>query len=176
MKTKILSVVLCGAIFLLGYPQTSSAFKTTDQTATKLSEEAAVYTISYAIGGFAETTYFPAFTERDNITATNTLTFEILEDQETPTTTGTAIGIVTSNDLVFENGMYKLPPRRMGRFTLTVLLITDQDTPEADYALKVKKLPFYRMDESQSNGLRSSGLTKGELSYYITDELELNDY
>jgi len=169
---QIIFVGLITAVLVLTPVYETLAYQTTSQLAKRLSEESAVFVINYTLGGFNEKTYVPVFALRDVADSLNdtSLVYELLEDGKTPIKAGDTLGIVFA-DLPIEKGMYVLQPGQRKNFKLMVTLQTNSTTPEADYALHVTKLPFYHGEQWRKNAL-----TKPELSYYITPEIELNAY
>ncbi|MEL6804211.1 MAG: hypothetical protein AAFO91_10560 [Bacteroidota bacterium] len=150
---------------------TSSAYFTTEQSAVRVSESVALYAITYSFGSPREDLFMPIGAERDkaNGTAGATVGFEFLEDGRETTTDGTALGIVISDLETTEDTYYRIPEGSSGKMTLYVALFLDSEAPEADYALQVTDLPFYRGET-----LSRQGLNVYELSHYVTDEIELN--
>lgn len=155
-------------------PQVANAYKTTGQTAVKLTPTTAFYTISYVFGSPSRDTYMPIHTMRDGSNSSDPLTlgYEILEDKKTQTDVGETAAIVLSNAKIVGKN-YFIPAGSATKFTLINFFKTDADTPENDYALHVTGLPFtqYNQDNVEIN----SKLNKYELSYYQTDEVGLND-
>lgn len=155
---------------LLAAPTLTQAYYTTDQTVTQYTETTSLYTIDYYFGSQREPLFMPAVAIRDLTPGSNpnALGYEVLVDGETPTDVGTAAAVIVG-DVPVVDGMYKVPAGQNGHFTLYLLLTTDNDTPEADYALHVTKLPFFRGEIKNAQALNIH-----ELTHYQTPEVEFN--
>lgn len=167
MKT----TVFLGFFALLLSPLGASAYETTDQRAIKINETTAIYFIEYKFGHENHDFYMPVLAERDQEhgSEVKSIGFEVLEDGEEPTEIGSTQAIVLSNTPI-SNGMYKVPKGFSSTFTLAVILTTDEDDFENDYAIRVTDLPFYSGDDLEYMRLNTS-----ELQHYVTDEIGFND-
>lgn len=171
-RFSIFALVLVFGFFIT--PSLSFAYKTYDQKAFQITENAAIYTISYRFGIPNRDFYLPIAAVRDIGTTTPgelIVGYEFLEDGKTYTDKGTSAGIVFSNAKVV-NGSYFVPAGKSAQFTLLVILSTDPEDAEMDYALHVNSLPFNGIFEDQ---VLHQKLNATELQYYITPEIELNE-
>lgn len=154
-------------------PFSSSAYTTSDQQAHRISERAAFFTITYRFGIPNRDFYLPIKAIRDLEAGSDEFAvgFEMLEDGKEPLQNGLANGIVLSNAKVVGDS-YFVPAGQSRTFTLFVLLTTDENEPEKDYALHLHWLPFTGVVDGQELNQR---LNPSELQYYITPEVELNE-
>lgn len=156
-------------ITIICVPMVTFGYETTDQRAVRINETTALYFIDFTLGHGDHDTYVPVQAVRDKTSdAVDELGFEIREDGETPTSVGTVQAAVISDIADIEDSMYRVPQGFRYPFTLAVVLTTERDTAEADYAVKVTDLPF-RLDDTEQS------LNPSELSDYQTDEIELNE-
>lgn len=168
MKIKIFLLLLVAFVVT---PASADAYFTTDQRATQINETTTLYAIEYKFGHQSNSYYLPARANRDQAWGTNNgqIGFSILEDGKRVTDAGNAVGVVISNSELTDDEMYKTPRGLLKTFTLYVILTTDPDAPEADYAVKVTDLPFYLGDSREYQKLNET-----ELRYYQTPEVEFN--
>lgn len=171
LRSTLTSIFIAALFFLTLSVGNVSAYFTTDQSATRVIKNTALYTVTYSFGASKEDLYMPVFAKRDLAHGSQeiALGYELLEDAEERVSYGTATGIVLSSEEIVDN-MYRIPAGSNGTFTLFVLYSVDESEPEADYALRVTELPFYRGDDRGALSLNPS-----ELQYYITPEVELNE-
>lgn len=171
---KYISPVALFVVAILFLPTNTFAYKTTDQTAKRLTPTTAMYSITYVFGSPSRDLYLPIRTIRDGNDNSEVLSlgYEILEDKKTHTNAGETAALVFSNAKIVNN-TYFIPAGSAAKFTLVGFLRTSVTTPEADYALKVNGLPF--TEYNRFGDRIDSALNESELSYYITDEIELNN-
>ncbi len=165
----------CFALLIL-LPISASAYYTTAQTATKLTNQAAIYTITYTFGIRDFDIYMPILasrTSREEAVKDDSVAYTIREDGKDVTENGHTASFVFSNAPMVD-GMYKIDANTSETMTLLVVLTTESDTPEMDYALHVEKLPFLVDLENDKNNMQVRGLLPSELNYYTTEEIELN--
>ena len=168
MKYRILFIVIA---FIALIPATDAhAYLTTGQTVQQINETTSIYAITYEFGHGSHDFYLPIQTVRNQVhgTESNTLGFEVLIDGKVRTDVGETIALAVS-DAEIVGDMYKIPKGEKKKFVLFVILTTSADELEADYAIKVTDLPFYRNDDREY-----LALTPSELNYYITPEVEFN--
>lgn len=173
MKTHILSLAVITALFCISIPHTSSAYFTTNQSATKLSETVAMYAIEYAFGLKDKDIYMPIMAERNLMQDSDQkeVGYGLYENGTDLQTQGTTAGLVLSSAPVV-NGMYKIEKDNAQKMTLFVIFSTPKNQHEDDYALQITKLPYY---VDMGNGeLQMQQLNLSELQYYVTKEVELN--
>ncbi len=151
----------------------TEAYFTTNQTATKINETTALFSIEYAFGLEKRDIYMPVYAERGLLHASTAqkVGYSLHKDGKKITLQGTTIGMAVSKAPIV-NGMYKLEKGKAQKMTLYVILTTSSTTPEMDYTLQVDKLPFY-VDIGKKD-LQTQGLNPSELQYYITKQVGLN--
>lgn len=168
------SFLFAGALaFVAVLPMDAKAYFTTDQTATRATENAAIYTITYTFGSPNRDTYMPIAIQRDSGDFEHAITYEMLIDGTDLTDAGETIGLVLS-DAEIKDNQYFVPAGTSKTFVLYVILTTPITAAEADYALHVTDLPFTTINEDDDTIVLEQGLTPSELSYYQTPEVELN--
>jgi hypothetical protein len=175
----ISKVVLVCATLLLIMPNISLGYFATQRTATRVTNETALYSIDFSFGFAEKDVYIPVMTERTEVNdITNPLLGYTFTTSETgDTQAGTAVGLVLS-DMPIVNNMYKVSAGHRGHFTLVVALSLDETDPKAKYGLQVTNLPFLI---DQKEGLQRRGLNIHELGIgkpglfaYHTKEIGLN--
>jgi len=169
-----LSLILFVVVAIIAAPTTSEAYVTTEQTAVQITPTTAMYSITYTFDPSAFDFFLPIHTSRDVSDSDNlTLVYETLVNGKDSTRVGDTAALVFSN-LEVANNEYHIPRGKRGNFTLVTFLRTNTNEAEADYALKVKKLPF---NESRGEGelMIENRLTASELATYQTGEVELNN-
>lgn len=168
MKFKLYLLLLVAFVLT---PATSEAYFTTSQTATQINETTTLFAIEYKFGHQSDSYYLPARAVRDQVWGTDNsrVGFTVLEDGKRVTDAGSAVGVVISTAELTDDEMYKTPRGLLKTFTLYVILTTEPDTPEADYAIKVTDLPFYLGDSREYQKLNETELRK-----YQTPEVEFN--
>lgn len=168
MKKRIFSILFSALI--AATPLTGHAYLTTSQRAIEIDETTALFFITYEFGNTTKDFYLPVLAVRDQEhgSEVKSVGFSVFEDGEEATDVGATQAIVLA-DAPLANGMYRVPAGTANRFTLAVILTTDEDTPETDYTVAMTDLPFYSGDE-----LTYMHLNPSELQYYRTPEVELN--
>ena len=173
MSFSKISAGFLAAFVLAALPCATQAYFTTGQTAAPLTSNAALYTIEYAFGHEDYDIYMPVIAERGLLHDSDEekVGYTLRENGDEVRTEGIAAGLVLSTTPIVD-GMYKIAKGTAQKMTLLVLLVTDKDALETDYALQVEKLPYYvdrGGDEPDALELNTS-----ELQYYVTKEVELN--
>jgi hypothetical protein len=160
------------AIALFALAPNAQAYFTTNQIASVINKNAAVFAIQYEFGLEKNDIYMPIAVER-GLTSQNDekKVGYTLRNDEKILESGTAAGLVLSSAPIVD-GMYKIAKGTVEKMTLFVVLITPEDAREMDYRLQVDALPYYvDRDEEQLQKLQ---LNPSELQYYATKEVELN--
>lgn len=172
IKRNISMVLAVISLFFCAQIHTSLAYFTTGQTAIKLNDTTALYTIDYEFGLNKQDLYMPIVAQRGLPwkSVEHTLGYTI-QRNGTTTVDGTATGIVVAN-LPVVNGMYKIAKGAAEKMTLLVILTTKPNAEPADLRLQVDQLPFYA-DYGKST-LATLQLNPSELQYYVTPEVTLN--
>lgn len=156
---------------LIATPNLSEAYFTTEQTATKMTNTTALYTISYKFGPFKNDTHLPAATARNLLhdKSDHDLGYTVRDDEGEINNTGDTAAIVFA-DAKIKNGMYVLPAGKSITFTLVTFFRADEKTQLDDYKVQVEQLPFPTLiDEAVQN----RSLNPSELQYYVTPTIEL---
>ena len=168
-----LLIVVFSILVLL--PAKGLAYFTTDQTATRLSKDTVLYTVTYEFGFQKREVYLPIGAIRGN-GETNTspyLTYTIFDNKK-PTEVGKAAGFVFSTDPDVEivDNQYHLPVNTAAKFTLFTLLTIPKETQDEklDLSLQVTGLPFTMV---QDGAKMPNHLNPSELQYYHTPVVEL---
>lgn len=162
-------------ILILCTPLTTFGYYTTDQTVTKVTDQTALYSVTYNFGLANRDVYLPITTQR-NLAFADTqdiqsVGYSFISSTNGTPTDGTAVGLILS-DAPIVNNMYKIGAGHRANFTLFVVLTLDADDPKAKYALQVDKLPF--IVESSDSSQEQRELNNYELSNYVTGKVGLN--
>jgi hypothetical protein len=168
---------LATGIFLLALllPETTSAYFTTAQSATKINADTILYTVTYHFGFTDRELYMPIVATRDLEADASTfqMGYNIIIDKA-PTTLGASQAIVLSSnkDIQIKDGKYYLPKGKSADFTLMTLLTVPKETQtaEQDLSLLVTNLPFLMIKDGANI---SAHLNPSELQYYHTPAVAL---
>lgn len=165
--------VLCGCVFILS-PQHTEAYYTTHQQVDKVTDQTALYSITYSFGFPDVDAYMPIFAVRDlqNDITNHNLGYSFTPNHTGSSSDGTSVAMVLS-DAPIENNMYKIPAGTNQTFTLFAFLTLDKTAPSAKYALQVNNLPYVKVLADKSE--KDLGLNIHELSHYVTKEARLNN-
>ena len=166
--------IVCSTLFLL-IPYVSFGYYTTNQYAKRITNNTALYTITYTFGLQHKDLYMP-------ITVSRGLSFGDSKDifslgySVTPSEHGSSLyghttGLVLSSAPIVD-GMYKVKAGTAATFTLVIVLTVDDNDPMAKYALQVDKLPFIAESPNGKKELRE--LNNFELQKYVTPSIGLN--
>ena len=165
------------AILLL-LPNLSLAYFTTSQSATRLTENTVLYTVTYRFGFAERELYMPIMAVRGIQAPTSSpfMGYQIMNNDDTVSTIGVSNSIVLSKDkdVQIKSGQYYLPPQKSAEFTLVTLLTIppEQKTEDLDLSLLVTNLPFTMVD----NGTPiPAHLNPSELQYYHTPSINFGD-
>lgn len=154
-------------------PATSEAYFTTNQSAYKLTDTTALYTVTYKFGFAERGLYMPIMAERDNSdeTAQYQAKYQILDQADEVITTGMSNGLVltSSPDVDIKDGQYYLEPGESASFTL-IALLTLNKAAVSETALLVSHLPFTMEIDDK---LVPNQLNPSELQYYRTPSVEI---
>lgn len=163
------------ALFILLLPADSKAYFTTAQSATKLTDDTILYTITYQFGFADRELYMPIMTKRtDGAEAKQYLAeYSILDSSDVVMNTGisNALVLTSSTAVEIKDGQYYLEPGEAASFTLFALLTipAEQQTNEK-YSLLMTQLPFTMIKDDKTT---MSHLNPSELQYYRTPEVRL---
>ena len=168
---------ISGSLFALALaavvPLHAEAYFTTAQSASKISDSAALYTIEYAFGLEDYDIYMPIVAERNlaHESEEKKVGYFFTEDTGELKAEGTSAALVLSAAPIV-NGMYKIEKGVAQKMTLLAVLAVDDSVEEEDFALQVQRLPYY-VDKG-GDELVALQLNPSELQYYKTEEIELN--
>jgi len=153
-------------------PHTVAAYATTAQSASRLTDIHALFTITYRFGHGSRDMYLPAATAWNlkQDASEKLLGYEVMTDDETVTNGITTAGIVFSNAQLVHS-QYFIPAGETREFTFTTIIRTQPETTEAEYNLGVTNLPFQMGVDAK---IYQQGLNQFELSNYQTPTVTLN--
>ncbi len=176
MKTPNSTFALGLFLCLLFIPHSSSAYFTTAQSATKLTDSSVLYTVTYAFGFAKRDVRMPIVAHRDlEVNASDfALGYSFLDDDENVLPIGQSAAIVLTSDpdVEIHNNEYYVPTGKAGTFTLMALIsVAPEDIDDAlDMSLLVTRLPFIMNQDGQ---IIDSHLNEHELAHYRTPEVTL---
>lgn len=163
------------ASFILLSPADSEAYFTTNQSATRLTDETIMYTVSYGFGFASRELYMPIMATRSTGSERQQYLaeFTILNEDDEVITAGIGNGLVftKSDGVEIKDGQYYLEPGESATFTLIALLtIPKEQQPGEKLSLQMTQLPFTMVKD----GVKiESHLNPSELQYYRTPAVEL---
>lgn len=149
-------------------PVAAEAYFTTAQSATKLTDDTSLYTVTYKFGFLNRELYMPITAVRG--LATSSPAFSVGYDLLTPTntvvTSGFALGIVLTDDedVEIRDNAYYLPEGRSAEFTLMTVVRTTPGAQEGT-SLLMTHLPFTMI---KGDEVIKARLNPSELQYYRT--------
>jgi len=171
-KIKKFLVVSVLALVVL-FPESSSAYKTTEQTAVRLNENTILYTISYRFNFLNRDTYMPIMTKREteNFTSSPYLSYQIFDGEEV-FNEGDVKALVLSKTKI-DNSHYFSRAGITTDFMLVAILTLPQSVVNegGDFSLKVKSLPIKTEIESENE--EKNEVTQVDLSEYITPSIKI---
>lgn len=176
MNTQKLKLAVWLFVFSFAMPLSTHAYFTTNQTATKLSENAALFTVSYQFG-FADRDLTMPITATRHLTDAGTfsLGYELLDDGEPESISiSHAVVLASGAGVSIKEGKYVVSAGSSATFTLVVLAILSDEQLRAnpDVALQVTKLPFVSTRLSDGHSIPGQ-LNSSELARYRTPELDM---
>ena len=152
-------------------PQSASAYKVTDSTAVKLSEDTILFSITYSFGFLNRDMMTPIQSTLGDAILGNRVSYEV-NSANTPLATPYAPAIVLSNDkdVSIKNGQYYLPRGKNAEFTLIGLLRLKDTDPQNALQMAITNLPYTTIDgDTQALG----AVLPDELKDYRTPALTL---
>lgn len=169
---------LAGCLFAfcaLWTPHTSEAYFTTDQQAYAVSEDTALFSLSYKFGFAERDLYMPIGAMRNVAANEHFVTgYQLLTDDKTPLTEGTAAGIVLTKDaaVTVVDNQYYVPAGTSATFTLYVIASFADATAHttSDISLLMTQLPFVMETDDLTI---ETHLNPSELQYYHTPSISL---
>jgi len=178
LKLKLFVGVFAVALLL---PSTSMAYFTTAQSATKLTNDTILYTVTYKFGFENRELYMPIMAIRENSMFTpnkaSTIPhtkFVIQNKDGSISTAGVASSIVITNDknIQIRDSQYYLPAGKVANFQLIALLTIPKEnqTDDMDLSLLVTSLPFKMIQDGTPIPAQ---LNPSELQYYHTPAINL---
>jgi hypothetical protein len=177
MKTSKLKLYITAICVSLLLPSLSSAYFTTDQSATRLTSDTILFTVSYTFGHSDRELYMPIGAMRGIDTKSNSpyAGYTVLNDDEvTEEGTTSAIVLTKNKSVEIKDNQYFLPAGKRAEFTLVTLLSipeSEQNNSD-DLSLIMSNLPFTMIDEGTEFAAR---LNPSELQYYVTPSIELGE-
>lgn len=172
-KLKLLAGTL-GVVLL--FPAVSQAYLSTAQSATRLTPDTILFTITYKFGFLNRELYMPIGAVR-GLSASDVspyLGYTIFTSAHATTSVGSTTALVLTNDedVEIKNGQYYLPKSKGALFTfVTVLTVPpEQRATDLDLSLQVTRLPFTLIKDGKELNAR---LNPSELKSYLTPEVKL---
>lgn len=160
---------LAGSLFFIALylPQNSSAYETTEQTATLLNDHTVLYTITYHFGFLNREVYLPIGAVRGlkNGSIVPYVGYDILVDGKA--TTSGKVGALVLSKAEIKNNQYFLATGKAADLTLVAIL----ELPKGDSldpkktALKMNHLPFTIVKDKEAG---RTFLNEREMEPYIT--------
>lgn len=152
--------------FMVCLPQASSAYETTEQTATLINKNTILYTITYHFGFLNRETYLSIGAERgiENASSTGLVRFDILDNGKV-SLEGEVKAMVLSKAKI-KNNLYYLPKGKAGDFKLVAILTLPDNVNLNNKKLKINQLPVILVDEK--NKSTKFNLEEDELKFYLT--------
>lgn len=160
-------------LFLFSFlvPQASQAYFTTNQSATRLTSDTILFTVTYKFGFSERELYMPIGAIR-GLAASKTSAYAgytILneDDEEVPIGTSNAIILTDRKEIEVKDNQYYLPAGGSASFTLITLLTIpeDEQTADLEIALEMSNLPFTMIKDGT---VVLAQLNPSELQYYRT--------
>lgn len=171
MNTHKMKLVVWLFVLALFIPQATQAYFTTSQSATKVSADTFLFTISYRFGFLNRGLYMPIMAIRsDSATSSpNYTAYTVLQDGAVISTgTSNALVLTDDSDVTIKDGQYYLSPGKAAVFTL-VGLLTIPEAEQDELSLLMTHLPFTTEEHATKNHLK---LNPSELQYYHTPTVE----
>ncbi len=173
MNTHKMKLVTLVIFFSFLVPGVSQAYFTTKQSAVKLTDNTALYTVTYHFGFEKRGLYMPIAATRSAEVPAFGAAYTLLNNDEELLSDGISSSIILTGDEAVEikNGQYYLEPGESATFTLVSLLTL---TPEMqmnnlEASLLVSHLPFTMII---GNDEVNNQLNPSELKYYRTPAVE----
>jgi hypothetical protein len=160
-------------------PSLSQAYFTTEQTATRLTDNTVLFTVSYKFGLSSREMVMPIGSIRDFSSTVNEtspyLEYQIL-NKNLVTENGQSSSLILSSDkdMKIVNGQYIIPAGKSSEFTMVTIFTQSEisESVEVDNSLLVSQLPFQIILDSGEASQNS--LNPSELRYYRTPSISLN--
>ncbi len=174
MNTHKMKLVLGLFVFsFLITPAAAEAYFTTAQSATKITADTTLFTVTYKFGFLNRELYMPIVTER-GLQATSTkfsVGYDLLSEDDEVLNIGSMAAIVLADDedIQIKNGQYYLPQGKSAEFTF-IALVTTPAGETTDASLLITHLPFIMVKAGEEVPAR---LNPSEMQYYRTPEVEL---
>jgi len=154
-------------------PATGEAYFTTAQSATKITENTTLFTVTYRFGFLNRELYMPIITERGlKADATKfSVGYELITATDKIVSIGSTTALVLTNDkdIQIKNNRYYLPEGKSAEFTFVAFVTTPADET-TNASLLVSHLPFIMVDKGQEIPAR---LNPSEMLYYRTPEVAI---
>jgi hypothetical protein len=174
MITSKIKIATLALVLMVLFPNASNAYFTTNQEAVWLSDNQALFTISYQFGFLNRELFMPIGAERSVGPADKTpyIGYELLLNGE-KTNLGKTAGLVlsTDEDVVYQSAEYYTPEGRSAIYTLYVIAdFSDTTLPsDAKLSLSLTHLPFTMITREKETV--SAYLNPTELIKYRTPDI-----
>ncbi len=144
MKTNIFTLIVLTVMLM----PAGQAFADTRQSATKLTADAALYTITYEFQTGAEPYYLPILAENGlpYDADSNKVGYTAVQNGKMSPTGYKSTGMVLSSYDI-EDGYYVLPPMTKGSFTLVTALELLSLSSVRTVGLQITNLPYFRSED-----------------------------
>lgn len=154
-------------IVLLFLPQSSLAYKTTEQSTLRINDNTILYTITYRFGFLNREVYMPIGAVRglENGTTSPYVGYDILDNGKAITAGKTSSLVLSKANI--KNNQYFLPEGKAADFTLVTIVTLPEEMNEEgkNTALKINHLPFVMVKDKQ---VGRTFLNEREMEPYIT--------
>lgn len=171
-----IKIFLLAALVFVALPQSTFAYSTTEQTATKLDADTYLFTVTYKFGFLNRELKMPVGAVRGlRSDTTSPLAGYVIQDEgKSVVTKGNAYSIVLS-DAKVEDNEYYLPMGKSATFTLVTVLnlapgMVAEANADSSLSLLMTALPFTMVNEGKEVPGRVDPL---ELNKYVTPELSI---
>ncbi|MBP6881017.1 MAG: hypothetical protein KBC35_00100 [Candidatus Pacebacteria bacterium] len=169
-KMKLASLLFALAFLI---PQASQAYFTTAQSATKISDDTVLFTVTYKFGFLNRELYMPIVTKQGLQADSSEFSvgYDLMSEDDEILNIASSAAVVLANDedIQIKNGRYYLPQGKSAEFTF-VALVSAPTSDTADASLLITHLPFTTIKEGKS---LEQHLNPSELQYYRTPEVEI---
>lgn len=155
-------------------PFATQAFAPESATASRLSDDVLMYTLTYELGYDKYELRTPVAAKHDEVMlgVSRETTFAFLDRGKDPVALGSSAGVVLSTAKI-EAGQYVVPKGERATFTLLALVtLPHRVTENLDPILTITSLPFILT--SDEGVILERGLNASELVRYRTDEIDVD--
>ena len=178
MNTQKLKLYFGAIALLFLLPSASQAYFTTAQSATQITDDTILYTVTYKFGFAERELYMPIMAQRGIGVEDESVNagYSILSEDDSVIEVGEANALILTSDTDVEirDNQYYLPAGESASFTLLALLTipAGQRLNDTDLSLLVTNLPFTMVADS---AVIPNRLNPSELQYYRTPSINLGN-